>query len=218
MGSMPQLQQRPPASFQPGFLRPVQASWAQPMSAPQHPPGGYGQPWGPLPALSPPTAQWGARPARPPAYNPGGPRPPPGAPLPGPPQHPGPMQQGRGYHSSGGRGGGRSGGRYSQDGGRGRGGPPPGRGRGEGRGEASIEAYYSPTMVEDPWRSLRQTQNRPPSAKLPPQKGDGSGKRADNPAVTLQDATETDGAEGVPVEGAEMSKLSEEGAQDRPWH
>lgn len=51
-------------------------------------------------------------------------------------------------------------------------------------------------MVEDPWRSLRQTQNRPPSgAKSPPQKGDESGKRADNPAATLQEAKETDGAE-----------------------
>ncbi len=51
--------------------------------------------------------------------------------------------------------------------------PACGRGGGgRGRGEAGIEAYYSPSMVEDPWRSLRQSQIRHHGAatdRLPPQ-------------------------------------------------
>ena len=49
-----------------------------------------------------------------------------------------------------------------------------GGGRGQGRGEADIEAYYSPSMVEDPWRSLRQPQTRQQGAaagQSPPQLG-----------------------------------------------
>ena len=57
MAPAPQLLPQPPASFQPGFQRPVQASWAQPGGAPQHPPGAYGQPWGPPPAFGPPGSQ-----------------------------------------------------------------------------------------------------------------------------------------------------------------
>lgn len=33
--------------------------------------------------------------------------------------------------------------------------------RGRGGNEAGIEAYYSPSMVEDPWRSLRERHSKP---------------------------------------------------------
>lgn len=63
-----------------------------------------------------------------------------------------------------------------------------GRGRGEGRGEAGIEAYYSPSMVEDPWRSLRQPQD-----SAPQQKGD-KHLTEGRPSPVVQEAKEADAA------------------------
>ncbi|BDA49776.1 hypothetical protein COCOBI_14-3960 [Coccomyxa sp. Obi] len=210
-----------------------EAAWPRPQPGPrpgppsQHtPPSGHGPQWGrPPPPFGPPSsqgAQWNARPAGPASYNRGPPRPPPGPPPPGLPHQSHPIQQGRGYTGGGGRsgaqrnqdGGGRGGGRGGQVG-RGRG----GGGRGQGRGEAGIEAYYSPSMVEDPWRSLRPPQNRQQgdaADKSTPQPGGGLAVPATDLSTSAQGTAEEDPM--VVPEEVEHGKLSEEGAQDRPWH
>ena len=65
---------------------------------------------------------------------------------------------------------------------------------GRGRGEAGIEAYYSPSMVEDPWRALRQPQDSAPQQKGDKQLTEG------RPSPVVQEAKEADAA-GVRFSG-----------------
>lgn len=97
-----------------------------------------------------------------------------------------------------GRGGWGSSGNSSSGGGRGGG---RGSGRGEGRG---AEAFFSPSMLENPWAHLERKLGLPPPA-LPA-------------ALQLQEEQQQE--EEVAGEDGERTagRLSEEGAQDRPWH
>ncbi|CAL5220509.1 g2541 [Coccomyxa viridis] len=144
--------------------------------------------------------QWHQGPGRPPPMT--QPRPPPRPPEPWgyPPRAPYPPPMGCGGVGVGRGGGTLGGGRGPSHGGssipsRGVGRQQSGRGRGR-EGGFNVEAYYQPSMLEDPWKHLRQQQQEPPPPHEAAQHGIADQEHNKN----------------------HDSRSSAEGDADRPWH
>lgn len=89
-----------------------------------------------------------------------------------------------------------------------------------GREDAfDVGAYYQPSMVEDPWRQLRQLQlqKKPDAAARADGKAKGTGSRQQQ-QQHHQSIEPVGKAEGEDAGEVSDSRLDTEGALDRPWH
>ncbi len=72
------------------------------------------------------------------------------------------------------------------------------------------EAYYSPSMVENPWAELEKRLGVPP-----PRRGSPSRQQLQQSQAAASPAA---GLEARGEAAAEGKRLAAEGALDRPWH